>query len=50
VQDGESGVVDGAKRARRVRHATLSASLVRAGENEICVFAPNGVLPDITVS
>ena len=50
VQDGESGVVDGAKRARRLRHATLSASLVRAGENEICVFAPNGVLPDITVS
>jgi len=49
AQDGASGVADGKKRERRVRHATLPASLIRAGDNEICVFTPDGVMPAIEV-
>jgi len=32
-----------------LRHAVLPAALVRAGDNEICVFEPDGVLPGLAV-
>jgi hypothetical protein len=50
VLDGASGSAMGTARTRRLlRHAVLPASLVRAGDNEICVFEPDGVLPELTV-
>jgi hypothetical protein len=33
-----------------VRTVALSAAELRAGANEICVFSPDGAMPEITVS
>ncbi len=50
VLDGASGTATGTGRKRGLlRHAVLPAALVRAGDNEICVFEPDGVLPGLAV-
>jgi hypothetical protein len=50
VLDGASGVASGNARARRLaRTASLPASLLRAGENEVCVFEPGGVMPALAL-
>jgi len=50
VLDGTSGSRAGAGRKQVLRRmARIPASLVRAGENEIAVFEPDGVMPAIEV-
>ena len=50
VLDGASGVAGGTARKRTcTRTAQVPASLVRAGENEICVFGPDGVMPALAL-
>jgi Glycosyl hydrolases family 35 len=50
VLDGSSGIAGGTARKRTLaRTATIPASLVRAGENEICVFEPDGAMPALTL-
>jgi len=50
VLDGASGVATGTARTRSLtRTASLPASLLRAGENEVCVFEPEGVMPALAL-
>lgn len=50
VLDGSSGTRAGAGKKQVLRRvARIPASLVRAGENEIAVFEPDGVMPAIAV-
>lgn len=50
VLDGASGEASGtAKKRRWARSVRVPASLVRAGENELCIFEPDGVMPAIAV-
>jgi len=50
VLDGASGIAGGTARKRTLaRTATIPASLVRAGENEICVFEPDGTMPTLAL-
>lgn len=48
--DGVTGELTGTARTRRlVRNATIPASMLRAGENELCIFEPDGVMPAIAL-
>ena len=50
VLDGASGEPSGtAKKRRFERSVRVPASLVRAGENELCIFEPDGVMPAISL-
>ena len=50
VLDGASGVAGGTARRRTLaRTAKIPAALVRAGENEICVFEPDGTMPTLAL-
>jgi hypothetical protein len=50
VLDGASGEPSGtAKKRRFERSVRVPASLVRAGENELCIFEPDGVMPAIAL-
>ena len=50
VLDGVSGERIGtAKKPQLRRTLQLTASQLRGGENEICAFSPNGVLPTLSV-
>jgi hypothetical protein len=51
VLDGASGERCGtAKKPALRRTAVLPAALLRAGENELCVFEPDGVMPECTLA
>jgi hypothetical protein len=48
--DGLSGERTGtAKKPQSRRALQLTASQLRVGENEICAFSPNGVMPVVSV-
>lgn len=50
VFDGVSGVPAGtAKKPMLHRSIVLPKSLLRAGENEICAFEPDGAMPELSV-
>lgn len=51
VLDGESGVRAGSTRKPRlIRSVAVPRSLLRTGENEICIFEPDGAMPAISVA
>lgn len=51
VLDGESGVRAGsARKPRLVRSVVVPRSILRVGENELCIFEPDGAMPAISVS
>jgi len=48
VLDGASGAPSGTARARSLaRTASIPASMLHAGENQLCVFEPDGVMPAV---
>ncbi len=50
VLDGVSGVIGGTARKRVLtRSAAIAASNFRSGENELCLFTPDGVLPALVL-
>jgi len=50
VLDGASGVLTGSARKRSLaRTASIPASMLHAGENELCIFEPDGVMPAVEV-